>query len=501
MNPDAILFGAFERHNFGDLLMGFAFEKLLRQKGIRTIHASILENDLTAWGGTRVHSIFRLLASGLDTSIPILHVGGETASCSFREALACDSPAPLPFHLSDVVSSDVHQHLGTDRPFPYLTPSEERVGTELKRWETRLFYGIGLTRLADDSAHNERLKASLTAARMIGFRDANSLSNARNLAIGRATFAPDIVLAISRLLPAANSGKPPYLLLHFNGGYLRRHAATLIQSLSQIASNFKGGLKIGLAGTANYHDSLEELYRFKRLADASSVPMEVLPEVDIFAICQQIAGAAAVVSTSLHYRIVARSYGVPRLTMNGHKVNCWSESNDGAYPFGVEPEGLAFAVNALIPSIHPIRPVDDRAQMKDLSIIDSHIETITGIIRAAAPGTERPRLKETVPPPTAPATDLWVAAMVRCLDDRERSIRAQAETIQIQDAVLRSKTRLLRRLLGLLLAAVRRHRPWRAAPASGQTQQHLRRDPEATAADGDAHHPIIRGGVVQRTGP
>lgn len=500
MNPDAILFGAFERHNFGDLLMGFAFEKLLQQKGIRTIHASILENDLTAWGGTRVHSIFRLLASGLETSIPILHVGGETASCSFMEALACDSPAPLPFHLKDVVSSDVHQQLGTDRPFPYLTPTEERIDKELKRWENRLFYGIGLTQLADDSAQNEHLKASLTAARMIGFRDAHSLSNAKSLGVDQTTYAPDIVLSISRLMPVANPGNPPYLLLHFNGGYLQRHAAALIQSLSQIAGGFAGGLKIGLAGTANYHDSLEGLYRFKQLADESSVPVEVLPSVDIFTICQQIASAAAVVSTSLHYRIVARSYGVPRLTMNVHKVNCWSESNDGGYPFGVEPDGLAFAVNSLIASVHPVRMVDDRAQMKDLSIIDSHIETITGIIKAAAPSSERPRLKDATPQPTAPATDLWVASMVHCLDDRERSIRAQAETIRAQDAVLSSKTRLLRRLLHLLLAAVRRSQPWGAAP-SGQSRQHRPGAPGGSAANGDSPHPGNSERVVQRIRP
>lgn len=497
MNPDAILFGAFERHNFGDLLMGFAFERLLRQKGINTIHASILENDLTGCGGTKVHSIFDLLANGLDPNIPILHVGGETASCSFNDALACDSPAALPYHLKDIISSEVLQALGTDRPFPYLTPPKERINRAAKLWGHRLFYGIGLTRLSDDRAHNERLSASLAAASMVSFRDSHSVSNARSLGIDQATYSPDIVLSISRLMPVARPAKPRYLLMHFNGDYLRRHSAALITALSQIAPHFEGGLKIGLAGTANYHDSLDEFYRFRQLAKASSVAIDVLPSVDILTICQQIANAAAVVSTSLHYRIVARSYGVPRLTMNLHKVNCWSDSNDASYPFGLEAGELAMAVNAVMALG---RGAEDSGQTKDLTIIDNHIETITGILHSVVPNPARPRLSDSTPQPAAPSPELWIASMVRCLDDRETSIRSQAEVIRAQDAVLSSKARLLRRLLKLLMAAVRPKR-LSAASSSSEAARHVQADPEGSGGVGDPHQPIHPKESVQRMEP
>lgn len=482
MNPDAILFGAFERHNFGDLLMGYAFERLLRQKGINTIHASILDNDLTACGGTKVHSIFDLLANGLDPDIPILHVGGETATCSFNEALACDSPAPLPYHLKDIISSEVHQKLGTDRPFPYLTPPREHINTAAKPWGNRLFYGIGLTQLSNDSAHNERLSATLAGARMISFRDAHSLNHARSLGISEATYAPDIVLSISQLMPVSKTVGPGYLLMHFKGDYLRRNSAELIHALSQIAPHFEGGLKLGLAGTANYHDSLDEYYRFKQLAEESSVPIKVLPSVDILTICQQIAGAAAVISTSLHYRIVARSYGVPRLTMNVHKVNCWSDSNDASYPFGIEPDQLPASLNSMMPLA---RPVEDSGQTKDLAIIDHHLETITGIIKSAAPNSDRPQVSESPAQPGPPSTDLWIASMARCLDDKDSSIRTQAEIIRAQDAVLSSKARLLWQLLKLLMASV-----W---PTNGPTA--------SSSSQVDPHHPFAHRRAVHHVGP
>lgn len=486
MNPDAILFGAFERHNFGDLLMGFAFERLLSQKGVKTIHASILDNDLSPYGGTRVHSIFSLLANGMDPDIPILHVGGETGSCTFLEALACDSPTALPFHLKDIISHEVHQKLGTDRPFPYLTPPKERINQVAKTWGNRLFYGIGLSKLPDDNGQKEDLKATLAAARLISFRDANSLSHGRSIGIAQATYAPDIVLSIGQLMPVTRPMEPDYLLMHFKGDYLRRNAADLIQALSQVAPRFNGGLKLGVAGTASYHDSLDDYYWFKKLAEEADVFIEVLPSVDILTICQQIAKAAAVISTSLHYRIVARAYGVPRLTMNVHKVNGWSDSNDAIYPFGVEPGQLAVTLEAMMGTEWP---VDDTAQTQDLAIIDHHLEVITEIIKSAPPEPNRHEVSAPPPQPGAPSPDLWFDSMVRCFDERDSSIRTQAETIKAQDAVLSSKSRLLWRLLRLLLPSVRPIRE-SAAPSHSQSGQKLRSDPPRPQEVRATHGPL-----------
>ena len=91
-NFDCVLLGAFERHNFGDLLMGYIFEVLLGRIGISVVYASILENDLSSYGGAKVYSIFDLLDSGLDPTTPILHVGGEVVPTSFHDALLADSP-------------------------------------------------------------------------------------------------------------------------------------------------------------------------------------------------------------------------------------------------------------------------------------------------------------------------------------------------------------------------------------------------------------------------
>lgn len=441
MKPDVVLFGASERHNFGDLLMGYIFEKILKKQGINSIHASILENDLSQYGGSKVHSIFSLVEAGLDENTPILHVGGETAPCSFHDALGFDSPIALPFHLKNVVNAGVQEILSTDRVFPYLTPDRENINGRTKIWSNRLFYGIGFTLPKDDTIINQTLKDVWSRSTLIGLRDSQSLQNARNIGIREAAYTPDIVLYINKLIPLKKRTEKGYLLMHFSRDFLKRNQATLINQLSMIAHLYEGGLKIGLAGTATGHDSLTDLYKFKELAKASSVSIEVLSSVDTIKICEQIAYAATVISTSLHYRIVARSYGVPRASMNMHKVNCWSKSNDDIYPYGLNADELSEVVHKLVSKNNK---VDESRQDDDLKLIEHHIETITKHINRANLNSTGKPLRTITPLPPSPSSALWIASMARNLE-------RQQNTIKQHEACLSSRRFLIQRLMKLSL--------------------------------------------------
>lgn len=448
MTIDAVLLGAFERHNLGDLLMGHIFEDLLREKGLRTIHASILENNLTSCSGKKVHSLFDLVRGGLDTNTPILHVGGETASCSFHYALLFDTPLSLPYRIAKDVIGEARRMLPTDRFYPYITPPREKINGEVVHWKNRLFYGIGYTSPETDELARARLAESFSESKFIGFRDRHSLAEAKSIGVEGALLTPDIVLQLSKLVPFTKEPGPEYFLMHFNREFLAKSKTDLIGELSKLVDCFDGGMKIGLAGIANYHDSLEELYVFQEAARKASVPIEVLPSVDLFSICQQIANAAVVASTSLHYRIVAKSYGVNRLTMNADKVNCWSQCNDGAHPYGIEPQKLASTVIALAQS-SKLGP--EAAQEHDLENIEAHIETISDIILRARSSPENKIMmttKQHLPPPS---TDLWLTSMVRYLDKRNSLITQQ-------DLRLSSRRYLLKRFASLSLPSFLRKR-------------------------------------------
>ncbi len=428
--------------------MGHIFEDLLRQKGVRTIHASILDNDLTSCSGKKVYSLFDLVRSGLDTNTPILHVGGETASCSFQNALLFDTPLSLPYRDAKDVTEEAHRLLPTDRFYPYITPPRENINGEVFHWRNRLYYGIGYTSPEADEHVRARLAESFSESKFIGFRDRHSLAEAKRIGVEGALLTPDIVLQLSKLIPCNMEPGPEYLLMHFNRDFLVRNRSDLIGELSKLADCFDGGMKIGLAGTANYHDSLEELYVFQESAREASVSIEVLPSVDIFSICQQIANAAVVASTSLHYRIVAKSYGVKRLTMNLDKVNCWSQCNDDAHPYGIGPRQLASTVIALAQR-NKLGP--EAAQEHDLESIEAHIETISDIILRARGSAESKILPTKEPQPQLPSPNLWIRSMARCLENRNSVIRQQ-------DLRLSSRRYLFKRLVRLSLPGFLRNR-------------------------------------------
>jgi polysaccharide pyruvyl transferase WcaK-like protein len=66
------------------------------------------------------------------------------------------------------------------------------------------------------------------------------------------------------------------------------------------------------AGAAPWHDDLEP---YRRLAARLAVPATIFESLDIRDICGLIAGAASVVATSLHVRIVAEAFGVPAISL------------------------------------------------------------------------------------------------------------------------------------------------------------------------------------------
>ena len=72
------------------------------------------------------------------------------------------------------------------------------------------------------------------------------------------------------------------------------------------------------AGSAKNHDKLKGLTGMQLALNkkCSNIPVVVYKDLHIFRICALIAGAQLIVATSLHCRIVALVYNVPRITIS-----------------------------------------------------------------------------------------------------------------------------------------------------------------------------------------
>lgn len=79
-----ILFGAFDRHNFGDLLMAEISASVLQQRPL--VFAGLAQRDLSAFGGREVRSIAEVAREWGEQPADVVHTGGEVLTCSLYEA-------------------------------------------------------------------------------------------------------------------------------------------------------------------------------------------------------------------------------------------------------------------------------------------------------------------------------------------------------------------------------------------------------------------------------
>ena len=105
-----------------------------------------------------------------------------------------------------------------------------------------------------------------------------------------------------------------------------------------------------MAGTAPKHDSVEDLDRVAERVRAldPAREVEVLTDRRPLDIVRQIREARIVIGTSLHVRIVAAAYGLPRVTMRRTKPTRYAAHWDDQMPFDVRIGDFEDAIGAAL---------------------------------------------------------------------------------------------------------------------------------------------------------
>lgn len=314
-----ILFGAFDRHNLGDLLLARVADRLCSPR--ETIAAGLHRRDLRASGG-----LATVAMSTLDAAADVLHVGGELLCCDAFDAAVMlertrDAARTVArFERNREAAQQWASHrLECDRQLPYLFPP----GPGL-----RLYAGIGGSTL-------ERMPAPVRAEALDAMRAADGLwvRDARTrqqlAAAGLATaLAPDPATLVAalfgrRIARRGAAGDLTALRRRFHRGHLALQLrgdwgddATLDVVAAQLdrASSSTGfGVVLFCAGRAPWHDDVALYHRLLRRRPLDAV---VFDATDIWALCALIAASAATIATSLHARIVAEAFARPALSLS-----------------------------------------------------------------------------------------------------------------------------------------------------------------------------------------
>lgn len=329
-----VLFGAFDRHNLGDFLLGWA--AALRAAPRPCLFAGLRAADFSALGGFRVESLGDVLAgwkSRFGTALlDLIHVGGEILDTDLWEAAVMllppdEAPAVIARLDRDLPgrAAWAGEFLANRRPAPYV------VGRELLPVEGRLEFravgGVGLGRRDRDFA--QAVAAALNSADTVTVRDERTREVLAAHGVA-ADLAPDPVTALGPWLAKEISAVP-----RLPGDYAAFQCAATFGDDRSLAALAAALGRLGLpvvafrAGAAPWHDDLAV---YERLARRLRVPMQIRESLHVRDIVAAIAHSRLCLASSLHALLVAGACGIPATGLEegeGGKLRAYADTWSG----------------------------------------------------------------------------------------------------------------------------------------------------------------------------
>ncbi|MDQ9169472.1 polysaccharide pyruvyl transferase family protein [Oxalobacteraceae bacterium R-40] len=321
-----ILFGAFDRHNFGDLLFPHIFTALLgRQK---LMYAGLMERDMRAYGGHKVFSLSQIIKGAKQEPVCIVHVGGELLTCSAWEAAVMLLSGSEADEMIAGCGDDTEAQLHWARTFLGITDLAPYVAARTSMMQAVAYNAVGGTDLSlQNPALRNEVFHKLAQADHIGVRDMHTLAALRAAGV-QAQLVPDSAVMVAQLFAetidrharqgeaaqACNAYSQGYIALQFSADFGRADILErLCAQLKRFAVANSYGIVLFRAGAAPWHDNLEHYEQLA--ARLSKVPVRIFHSLNVWDICALIARSRAYCGSSLHGRIVALAFGRPRLTL------------------------------------------------------------------------------------------------------------------------------------------------------------------------------------------
>lgn len=325
-NP-LIVFGALDRHNFGDLLFAHVAKALLKEEKI--FCAGLAQRDLRPYGGHRIHSL-RQLADRLRGSVRILHAGGELLTCSAWEAAvmllsASEAKQVLACCGGDAAAQKhwAREYLGTADHAPYALAR-----AFFPHAASFAYNAVGGVDLATQNPGlREEVVRKLTQADYVAVRDRHTLAALHASGVA-AHLLPDSAVMVAELFANkieghARRGEVKQVSTAFPNAYLAVQfsadfgQAAILDSMAAQLQGIAAGCACAIvlfrAGSAPWHDDLD-VYR-RLAARLPGVPLHIFQSINMWDICALLARCHAYCGSSLHGRIVALAFGRPRMNL------------------------------------------------------------------------------------------------------------------------------------------------------------------------------------------
>lgn len=383
-----LLIGAFDRHNFGDLLFPHVAGRLFG--GDNLLYAGVAERDLRPAGGFKTRALSRLARELDGRPLNIVHAGGEVLCCDAWQAAVMVQPSEQLQALLQRPEGDGEERamwtrkvLGLSARAPYMASRQLFPGAE------KIIYtavgGVGLD--ACDVTFRAEVVSKLKEADYISVRDRQTRAHLREHGI-TPRLVPDPAVMVAELFgepirQAAQSGEVATIQAAFPKGYLAvQYSADYgdDKTLREMAAQLDAwgaasgqGVVLFRAGAAPWHD---DLGCYRRLAGfMRSTRVHIFASLNLWEICAVIARSAAFCGSSLHGRIIAMAFGLPRLNLRHPDARCRTGKQE-SYAETWELPGLHTTVD-----VGGIAAGLARAMAHDRGLLQQHASTLAARYR------------------------------------------------------------------------------------------------------------------------
>lgn len=320
-----ILFGAFDRHNFGDLLFPHIAAALLSDRNLR--YAGLLARDLRCYGGHQVRALAHIAAEQDTRPVNLVHVGGELLTCDAWQAAVMLLPADQVQAIIARLRARPQEkqewasrQLGLSARAPYCVSR-----LLLPQMAKMVYVGVGGVALDEsESAFRAEVLASLKSADFVSVRDRQTQAQLESAGIPvRLIPDPAVMVAelfgsrihqrtqaseIARILGTFPHG---YIAVQFSADFSDDATLDMIAAqLEQAAMESGYGVVFFRAGAAPWHDDLSCFLRVASRMCLASVT--IFKSLNLWDICALIANSRVYCGSSLHGRIVAMAFALPR---------------------------------------------------------------------------------------------------------------------------------------------------------------------------------------------
>ena len=363
---DIILYGAFDRHNYGDLLFPLIMERVIKDKypDKKVIVAGLINSDLSEFGAPKTIAINKALKISKPNATIIL-AGGDVVACDWQSAYGYLLPTFIfPFYerfacryFPKTTDFLISRFAGLTSKLPFNL-SRDDLGSSRKV----IYNSVGATGVSNviNETEMSSLSQVMNAANYVAVRDVFSQEQLKRIGCDSSLLAPDSATVMSSYISAEELEQQSsfatkkllekyvdgYLVFQISQAHVRGKEEAFANALTEASRKFKLPIVFIAIGNAAGHNDTAGIKRVTSML-AEDVLYDTYVGGNIFDLMNIIRNSSCYCGTSLHGLITSMSFGVPRVALLPtlrKQINYMKTWDLQHMPKGITPKELTTAV-------------------------------------------------------------------------------------------------------------------------------------------------------------